>query len=41
MVEQAAFVIENLEWSEIPKFLAKEVEKWSEIVKIIKQKEGT
>jgi len=41
LVEQVGFVIENLEWSEIPKFLANEQEKWSEMVKIIKQKEGT
>jgi tripartite-type tricarboxylate transporter receptor subunit TctC len=41
LVEQAGFVIENLEWSEIPKFMAKEHEKWSDIVKIVKQKEGT
>jgi len=40
LVEQTGFIIENLEWAEIPKFLAKEQEKWTEMVKIIKEKEG-
>ena len=40
LVEKTGFIIENLEWAEIPKFLAKEQEKWTEMVKIIKEKEG-